>query len=211
MLMTWLGQHCSWFSTAYTASPWTGKQQSDSKKIAFVTNTILDSSIMLAILRHSLSSLPMDAARSARPFIFLDPLSLSFSPSPLSISIFLHLTLPFANSVCALCSVNEFLLFLLLYGGLKDAEQQCNKGGSTLIKYSNLLSSPFCCGNSASKINEALSDTQEAHYIYIWGWLWWNAHWMASMYYGVNFYNISCVGLFIHFLFHLSLFPSFFM
>lgn len=98
---------------------------------------------------------------------FLDPLSLSFSLSPLSIPIFLHLTLPFAISVCVLCSVNEFLLFLLLYGALKDAEQQCNKGGSTLIKYSNLLSSPFCCGNSASKINEALSDTQEAHYIYI--------------------------------------------
>ncbi len=62
---------------------------------------------------------------------------------------------------------NEFLLFLLSYCGLKDAEQQSNKEGSALIKYSNLLSSPFCCGNSATKIDEALSGTQEAHYIYI--------------------------------------------
>lgn len=28
----------------------------------------------------------------------------------------------------------------------KMLEQQCNKGGSALIKYSNLLSTPFCCG-----------------------------------------------------------------
>lgn len=167
--MTWLGQHWSRLSTARRASPLTGKQQSDSKKIAFVTNTIPHSSIMLAKLRHSLSSLPMDAAPSARPFIFLDPSpSLSFSTS-----IFLYLTLPPpVISVCALRCVNEFLLFQLLHSGLKDAEQQRNKGGSALIKYSNLLSFPFCCGNGASKINEPLSDTQGAHYIYIWGWLW---------------------------------------
>lgn len=70
-------------------------------------------------------------------------------------------------SVCVKRDENEFLSFLLSYHGLKDAEQQRNKGGGALIKYSNLLSSPFCCGNSAAKIDEALSDTQEAHYIYI--------------------------------------------
>ena len=61
----------------------------------------------------------------------------------------------------------RFFCFLLSYCGLKDAEEQCNKGGSALIKHSNLLSSPFFCGDSATKIDEALSDTQEAHYIYI--------------------------------------------
>lgn len=171
--MTWLGQHWSQLGTARRASPSTGKQHSDSEKIAFVTNTIPHSSIMLAKLRHSLSSLPMDA----EPLLlghsfFWTLLPPSPFPLPISTSIFLYLTPPPVISVCALHCVNEFLLFRLLHSGLKDAEQQHNKGGSALIKYSNLLSSPFCCGNGASKINEPLSDTQGAHYIYIWGWLW---------------------------------------
>lgn len=58
-------------------------------------------------------------------------------------------------------------MLCLSYCELKDAEQQCNKEGSALIKYSNLLSSSFCCGDSAAKIDEALSDVQEAHYISI--------------------------------------------
>lgn len=70
-------------------------------------------------------------------------------------------------SVCVQRGVNEFLLFLLSYCGLKDAEQQCNKGGSALIKYSNLLSSPFCCGNSAAKIDEALSDIRSPLHLYL--------------------------------------------
>lgn len=90
---------------------------------------------------------------------FLDPFSLfphSLFPSPsLYISLFL------LQSVCLLCDVNEFLLFLPLYSGLKDAEQQCNKGGSALIKYCNLLFSSFCCGNSSAKIDEALSDLHQ--------------------------------------------------
>lgn len=113
----------------------------------------------------------MDAACSARPFIFFRPsLSLSLSLIPsfhlhlfTSLSLSLLLSQRAYNAVC----VNEFLLFLLSYCGLKDAEEQCNKGGRALIKHSNLLSSPFCCGDSATKIDEALSDTQEAHYIYI--------------------------------------------
>lgn len=82
-----------------------------------------------------------------------------------------HLTLPVLISVCVWRRVNEPLLFLLSRGALKDAEQQRNNGGSALIKYSNLLSF-FCCGSGTSKINEALSNTQRTHYIYIWGWLW---------------------------------------
>lgn len=58
-------------------------------------------------------------------------------------------------------------MFLLSYCGLKDTEQQYNKRGSVLIKCSNLLSSPFCVVDSATKIDDGLSDTQEAHYIYI--------------------------------------------
>lgn len=61
----------------------------------------------------------------------------------------------------------EFPVLRLSYCELKDAEQQCNKEGSALIKYINLLSSSFCCGDSAAKIDEALSDVQEAHYISI--------------------------------------------
>ena len=96
---------------------------------------------------------------------FRPPLPLS--PHPFFPSPSFYLSLSHLRSLCVQRGVNEFLLFLLSYCGLKDAEQQCNKGGSALIKYSNLLSSPFCCGNSAAKIDEALSNTQETHYIYI--------------------------------------------
>lgn len=103
-----------------------------------------------------------------------------FRTPPLSIYIpssHLHLFfLPLILFFFAFSVWVQFLLFLLSYCGLKDAEQHCNKGGSALIKYSNLLSSPFCCGDSTAKIDEPPSDTQEAHYIYIWGWLWWNTH-----------------------------------
>lgn len=152
MLMTRLGRRWSCFSTLWPAGrprPSAGKQQSDSKKIAFVTNTIPHSSIMLAKLRHSLSGLPMDAAPSAWPFIFLDPaphLTL-FSPLPFLFiplfSIFSHLILRAVISVRVWRRVNEPLLFLLSRSALKDAEQQRSNGGSALIKYSNLLSSLF--------------------------------------------------------------------
>lgn len=86
-----------------------------------------------------------------------------FRPSP---AFSLCLTPSFLPLFCSLFVLCEFLLFLLCDCRLKDAEQQWNKGGSALIKYSNLLSSPFCCGGSTAKIDEALSETHETHYIY---------------------------------------------
>lgn len=83
------------------------KQRSDSKKIAFVTNTVPHSSILLAKLRHSLSSLPMDVASSAWSFIFLDsllPIPL-FLPLPLRMiplfSIFSRVSLLTLWYLCA--------------------------------------------------------------------------------------------------------------